>query len=137
MNSFIFDTHVWYWIIIGSDKVPRKIRNKINSAIPAGNIKVSIISAWEIAMLESKGRIKMHINCLDWIKKALAAPSIALCNLTPDIIYESIHLPGSMHNDPADKMIIASARILNATLVTIDKNIVDYSKCGYIKTLTW
>lgn len=137
MNSFILDTHVWYWMIIGSNKVPGKIRNKIKSAIPAGNIKVSILSAWEIAMLESKGRIKMHINCLDWIKNALTAPGISLCSLTPEIIYESIHLPGKVNNDPADKIITASARISNATLVTKDKNTVGYSKSGYIKTLTW
>lgn len=137
MNSFILDTHVWYWIIIGSDKVPRKIRNKIKTAIRESKIKVSIISAWEIAMLESKGRIKMHLNCLDWIKSALIAPGISLCNLTPEIIYESIHLPGNVNNDPADRIIIASARILNAELVTKDKNIVGYSNHGYIKTLTW
>lgn len=137
MDSLILDTHVWYWMVAGSAKVPLRVRNKIKAAIPGSNIKVSIMSAWEIAMLESKGRIKMHINCQEWIKNALTAPGVSVCNLTPDIVYESVHLPDYVHGDPADRIIIASARILNATLVTKDKKIADYSASGYVKTLTW
>lgn len=86
-------------------------------------------------MLVSKNRIKLEGNTLDWINKALSAPGTTLCPLTPDIAYDSVNLPGDFHGDPADRMIVSSARILNGTLVTFDKKILEYSEAGYVKVL--
>lgn len=86
-------------------------------------------------MLVSKNRIQLKGNALDWINKALSAPGISLCPLTPEIAYESVNLPGDFHGDPADRMIVASARKLNGTLVTFDKKILAYSGEGHVKIL--
>ncbi len=77
-------------------------------------------------MLESKGRIQIPINCLDWVNKALQAPGILLAPITPKIAIESSRLPGKFHGDPADRLIVATARILDATLITHDKKLIAY-----------
>ena len=90
---------------------------------------------WEVSMLASKNRIILEGDTMEWINKALSAPGISLYPLTPEIAYESAHLPGNFHGDPADRMIVASARKLNATLVTFDQKILEYSNHGYVQVL--
>ncbi len=86
-------------------------------------------------MLEARGKIKFNVNCMDWVDEALSAPGISLEPLSPEIAIESSRLPGDFHGDPADRIIVATARKLGATLVSSDKEILEYSGEGYIKTL--
>ena len=116
-DSIILDTHIWIWLINGDKKIKDSgFLPIINKAVKSSDIKVSAISTWEVSMLALKNRIILTENTLDWINKALSAPGLNLYPLTPEIAYESSILPGNFHGDPADRIITATARILNSTL---------------------
>ena len=141
MNSpnelVLLDTHVWIWLLNGNEKLKNsKCLPYIENCVKYSNIRVSVISVWEVGMLEAKGRIKFPIDCLDWVNKALKAPGISLLSITPDIAIESSRLPGKFHGDPADRIITATARKLGAVLITHDKNIINYGKKNYLKVKT-
>ena len=84
-------------------------------------------------MLEAKGRLRFAIPCIEWVKKALSAPGLLLASLTPEIAVESSRLPGGFHGDPADRIIAATARQIEAILVTNDQKLLDYGDSGFIK----
>ncbi|MGR3317745.1 MAG: type II toxin-antitoxin system VapC family toxin [Candidatus Anammoxibacter sp.] len=130
----LLDTHVWIWLLNGNEKlINPKCLSYIESCVKYSTIRVSVISVWEIGMLESKGRIKFPMDCLDWVNKALQAPGVSLVPITPDIAIESSRLPGKFHGDPADRIIAATARKLRAVLITHDKNIINYGMENYLK----
>lgn len=133
----LLDTHIWIWLVNGDKRLgsPKFLRQLDRKASRSG-IRVSVISIWEVGMLESRGRISLPYSCLTWVHRALGAPGIALAPLTPEIAVESSRLPGEFHGDPADRIILATARILGATLVTQDSAILNYSKRQHIPTLT-
>jgi PIN domain nuclease of toxin-antitoxin system len=132
----VLDTHVWLWLINGDYRLENSgFLPEINKAARTKSIKIPAISVWEVSMLASKNRITLEGDTMEWINKALSAPGISLCPLTPEIAYESAHLPGNFHGDPADRMIVASARKLNAALVTFDQKILEYSNNGYVQVL--
>jgi PIN domain nuclease of toxin-antitoxin system len=86
-------------------------------------------------MLDAKGRVRLGRDCLGWINEALTAPGVSLAALSPEIAVESNQLPGPFHGDPADRLIVATTRCLNAILVTKDERILVYSAKGFIKSL--
>jgi len=86
-------------------------------------------------MLEAKGRIRLSKDCLAWVHDALASPGISLVPLTPEIAVESCRLPGTFHGDPADRILVATARLLGATLLTRDTGILAYGKGNRVSTM--
>ena len=88
-----------------------------------------------MGMLEAKGRISFPLSCEEWIRRALAAPGMALAPLTPEIALASTRLPGEFHGDPADRIITATARQLGALLLTRDREIIDYGEKGHVSVL--
>jgi len=88
-------------------------------------IGVSIISLWEIAKLHENGRIAFACPVDEWLDKALQYPGFALLDLNVPIVLESTRLPGSFHKDPADQLIVATARILDVPLMTLDSKITE------------
>ena len=90
-------------------------------------IGVSAISVWEIAKLVEYRRLKLPCSIDKWFKQALNYPGISILELTPEIAVESTRLPGEFHRDPADQIIVATARIYNCPLVTSDNKILSYS----------
>jgi len=135
-SLIVLDTHAWIWLINGDEQL------RLSEALPLieraaqfSNVKVSAISVWEVSMLEAKGRISFSIECLDWVKQALAAPGISLVPLTPEISVLSSRLPGEFHGDPADRIIVATALELSASLVTKDKKILRYSKSNPLNVI--
>jgi len=84
-------------------------------------------------MLEAKGRIRFPKLCLDWAKEALAMPGLSLLDLSPEVAVESSRLPGQFHGDPADRIIVATARVHGLLLVTQDLKILEYGKAGFLK----
>jgi PIN domain nuclease of toxin-antitoxin system len=87
---------------------------------------VSVISCWEVAKLVEKARLQLSAGLSDWIDAALLYPGIHLLPLTPQIAVESTQLPGEFHNDPADPMIVATARTHDVPLLTADARIRAY-----------
>lgn len=124
----LLDTHVWLWLVGGAEPFKRPVLSAIERAARSGRIRVSAISVWEVAMLEVKGRIRLSKDCLAWVQDALAAPGTSLVPLTPEIAVESSRLQGVFHEDPADRILVATARLLGATLLTRDERILTYGK---------
>lgn len=132
----ILDTHIWIWLINGDPRIKKPaILSQLNKAVKNSNIFIPAICLWEVAMTVSKKRISLSEDTLSWIKKASSAPGISVYPLTAEVAYESTRLPGDFHGDPADRLIAATARIIDGTLITFDKQILKYSKEGFLKTL--
>lgn len=135
-DGLVLDTHVWLWIVEGSESwLSAAAIQRIEAASGQGRILVSAISVWEVAMLEAKGRISLSRSVEEWVHAALRAPGTKLLGLTPEIAIESSRLPGSPHGDPADRILVASARVLGAQLATCDGSILDYASAGHLAVL--
>ena len=121
----VLDTHIWIWWVHGDSSLPAAIGTLLNGSEPTG-IAVSAISCWEVAKLVERGRLTLPCPVFDWLQQALAYPGVRLIELSPRICVESTQLPGEFHRDPADQIIVATARILDAPLVTVDGKILEY-----------
>lgn len=132
----VLDTHVWIWMVAGDRAMlSASAVQEIQRAAEAGLVRVSPISVWEVAMLEAKGRISLSRPINDWVGAALRAPGVRLESMSPEIAIDSTRLPGSPHGDPADRILMASARVLGGRLATCDAGIIDFSKSGHISVL--
>lgn len=132
----LLDTHCWIWAQLGlTGNLSRTAISAIKAAEATGELLVSVISIWELGMLEQKGRISLPMSIRIWVEEALMKPGISPAALTPEIAIESSHLPGEMHGDPADRIIVATARILGATLLTKDRQLIEYSQGRHVRVL--
>jgi PIN domain nuclease of toxin-antitoxin system len=131
----LLDTHIWLWLIQGDSTLSLQARRLIDDASENQVLFVSVISIWEIAMLESKNKIKLESSCHTWVKTAFSLPGIELLTLTPDIAIESCNLPGQFHGDPADRILAATARTENLHLMTRDKKLQIYSTKNFINVI--
>jgi PIN domain nuclease of toxin-antitoxin system len=124
----LLDTHCWVWIQAGAkNRLPPKMIRGIQRAAAVGNLLLSVISVWEVGILESKGKIRFGMPCEQWVKEALATPGMMLAPLTPEIALASSRLPGSFHGDPADRILVATARNMGAKIATVDERVLDYA----------
>ncbi len=132
----LLDTHVWIWVMEGEAReVAPAVRHAVEEAGAAGRVLVSAISVWEVAMLAAKGRIRFRMEVDEWVRRALNAPGVHFSGLSPDVAVDSTRLPEPIHGDPADRILIATARRTGATLVTRDLKIVDYGRQGLLSVL--
>ena len=128
----LLDTHYWIWLQLGSEQLSGKARKAAEQAAAEGRLLLSVISVWELGMLEAKRRIQLRAPCGQWVREALATPGLTLVPLTPEIALDSSRLPEPFHGDPADRMIVASARRMGARLLTRDQKLVDYSRRHHV-----
>ena len=89
-------------------------------------IGVSAVSCWEIAKLVEYGRVQLSADLPEWFEVALNRPGITLLPLTPEVAIEATSLPGDFHRDPADQIIVATARVNECQLVSTDRQIINY-----------
>ena len=122
----LLDTHIWFWWVQGDSRLSVRHQQILNGALSNQTIGVSAFSCWEISMMISRGRVVVAVPPLDWISSALAPSGIILLPLTPEICAESVQLPQPIHGDPADRIIIAKARVHSALLLTEDLKILVY-----------
>ena len=128
----VLDTHIWVWWVHG-DKQLTQTQIKVIGEHETDVIGISAISCWEIAKLVEYGRLKLPCPLEEWFEQALSYPGIHLLPLTPQIAIESTRLPGEFHRDPADQIIVATARVYNCPLVTSDERILNYPHVRTIK----
>ena len=121
----LLDTHIWVWWVHGTEELSAAHRKLIDSAQETG-IGVSAISCWEIAKLVERKRLSLPCPVFDWLQQALVYPGIQLIELSPRISGESAELPGTFHKDPADQIIVATARVLDVEIITVDTKILAY-----------
>ena len=121
----VVDTHIWIWWVHDHPSLQKWMRDRI-VAEESDGIGVSAISCWEVAKLVSLNRINLNGNTEAWFADALAYPGVQLIALTPEISIDANNLPGTFHKDPADQIIVATARILGCDLLTGDGRILAY-----------
>jgi len=125
----LLDTHVWIWLMNADPHLKRsKWLPIIEKAVEKNRVTVSIISVWEVAMLEAKNRIVLPYSLYEWVHRALGDAGIALASLTPEIAIESTRFPETSGLDPADRILMATAKSLGALLLTRDEKILSYGK---------
>jgi PIN domain nuclease of toxin-antitoxin system len=127
----VLDTHIWVWWVHGDARLSVR-QSELLTENEARGLGVSVISCWEVAKLVERGRLVLPYPVADWFDQALAYPGITLLELTPRIALESTQLPGTFHRDPADQIVVATARIHDAQLLTSDEKILAYP---HVKTL--
>jgi PIN domain nuclease of toxin-antitoxin system len=121
----LLDTHIWFWWV-RADPLLKPAHAQYIAANEANGVGVSVISVWELAMLHKRGKVTLDRPLPDWVRLALSYPNVRLLDLTPDTAVESVFLPDPFHKDPADRFLVATARILNIPIVTQDAKILAY-----------
>lgn len=121
----VLDTHIWFWWVQDEPRLSAEQRRLI-AANESTGLGVSVMSCWEIALLIAKKRLTLSDPIDVWMNQALRYPGIRLLALTAEIAVASTCLPGEFHPDPADRIIVATARAHNCSLVTVDSRILRY-----------
>jgi PIN domain nuclease of toxin-antitoxin system len=134
-EALLLDTHVWIWLVRGQDRISKDILELMFVAAGAGAMFLSVMSIWELSLLDAKRRITLNVPCLTWVRTALERSGALTVPLTCDIAVASHQLPGQLHSDPVDRVLVATARTENLTLVTRDRAILDYAAQGHVRAL--
>lgn len=121
----LLDTHVLIWWLDGPDRLSAAQRRVVGTASRTSPLLLSDISLWEVATLHGLGRIRLTFPLREWLEKAAAPPLVRRYGISPAIAAELATLPDSFHRDPADRILVATARVLGATLLTQDRRILD------------
>ena len=122
----VLDTHALVWWVSGDAQLSRKARHAIEAESPEGGILVSAISAWEVAMLIKAGRLVLTMDTNAWLEQVALIPAIRFVPVDVQLSVLSVDLPGEFHKDPADRLIVATARHYAVPLVTADLKIRGY-----------
>ena len=130
--KYPLDTHTWIWWNMNPKKLSKKVKKLIHDTEGYDELLLSAISPWEFSKLLEKKRLGISCNPEDWIKAALDMPKLRVIPLHPILAYRSTILPQPFHDDPADQIIVASAREENATILTKDQKILKYE---HVKSL--
>jgi PIN domain nuclease of toxin-antitoxin system len=130
MSDLLLDTCAVLWLAQGVDMTPAS-----RTAIADRKLNVSPISAWEIANLVRKGRLASTLPVANWFHQTVGKMAAGMPPLSVEILTGSCSLPGSPPDDPADRIIIATARQADMTVVTRDRQILDYARAGHVRTL--
>ena len=121
----LLDTHVLIWWLNDIDRLSSAQKAVVMAASVDSPLLVSDISLLEIATLHGLGRLRLKIPLREWLEKATAPPLVRRQGISPAIAAESAALPDSFHRDPADRILVATARVIGATLLTHDRRILD------------
>lgn len=136
--ALLLDTHAAIWLMEGG--LESSTVELIGSAGAAGGVFVSPVSAWEIGLLtrpraDAPPKLALEPDPQSWFAALMAKPIIRTAHLTARIALEASNLPGSLHQDPADRLLIATARELALPLVTRDRKIIDYGLQGFLSVI--
>lgn len=133
--GLLFDTHALIWTV-EDQPMSAAAELAISTAAAMGQpVYVSPISAWERGMLVAKGRMSSPLPPKAWFQKVTSDPHIAVAELTMDILTDASFLPAPLHGDPADRILIATARAYDLTLITHDRAILRYAAQGHVRAI--
>jgi PIN domain nuclease of toxin-antitoxin system len=133
VSGLLLDTCAAIWLATGAPMATAARKAIVAAALDAG-VLVSSATAWEIGLLSRRG-LQFLPDPKSWFRTLLGMNGVRLAPLTPDIAIDSSLLPGEVHGDPADRMLIATARSLGVPIVTRDRLILAYAKAGQVKAL--
>jgi PIN domain nuclease of toxin-antitoxin system len=137
MSGLLLDTHIWLWYAEGlSDHLRPAHVERLDELRRKEGLFVSVVSVWEVGAQVRKGRVQLSVPLRDWVEGTSSTRGIRFMPLDAATAAESTQLPGELHGDPADRFLVATARIHGATLATRDKAIIDYGKAGFVRVLS-
>lgn len=122
MNSLL-DTHIWIWWLTGSPSLKRAERDAIDAVAEAGQLCLPAISMWEAQVLHAKQRLQLPLPFADWLGRATDSQMLTVLPLDRDVVIALNSLPANFHGDPADRLIVATARAHGLPLATQDRAI--------------
>ncbi len=131
----VLDTHVFIWVMEDGPRLGPEARRTIVDSSNDNGVGISAITPWEIALLQDRGRLRLAREVAGWMEAALGQPGIRLLPINPRIAIDSVRLPGAFHADPADRLIVATARHWNAPLMTADAAIISYGEAGHVEVV--
>lgn len=135
MSDLLLDTCAVIWAGSGARMTDRSVA-AITEAQTAGRpVSASPFTAWEIGTLVSRERLRLTYAPADWFRRFLRRGNVTLTDLSPELLVDSSFLPGNPPRDPADRIIIATARASGMTVVTRDRQILDYADAGHVMAL--
>jgi len=124
--KLLLDTHVWLWTLTDPDRLGRRARRALGRA--SNELWLSPISTWELIVLAERGRVKLDDEAGRWAREALRRSPVLEAPFTHEVAIQSRELAPS-HPDPADRFIMATARVCELTLVTADEVLLDLRLC--------
>lgn len=134
-TKYLLDTCAVIWIATRTHISPTTLATLREAHETGQPARVSLITAWELGLLGTRGRLPAARTPIDLFDEFVAQPGIALQGLTADVLVAASFLPGPIHRDPADRILIATARALDMSLVTGDRHILEYADRGYVRAL--
>ena len=135
MADYLLDTCAAIWIMNG-DPLRDPAATELPQALERnGRLVISPITAWEIATLVAKKRILLTLRPEVWFSKLYDLPGVTLVDMLPSVLIASTSLPGKTPTDPADRILIATAREFDYTLVTRDRLLLKYASSGYVRAM--
>lgn len=125
MSAALLDTHAWIWWVDDPDRLGVDAARVIASAIASDGLVISAISAWEVALLVKRGRLELDRDVTSWIAGTERVPYVRFAPIEQRVAVGSVLLDG-LHDDPADRIIVATALDLGVPLITADRRLRDY-----------
>jgi len=122
----LLDTHAWVWFISNPVKLSKKAEKSIKKAMQENEVLISSICAWEVALLVSKNRLELTMDVSEWISSSEKLPFIRFIPIDNGIAVRSVYLPQPLHNDPADRIIIATSMKYGAPIITMDEKVLNF-----------
>ena len=119
---------------VNRDPLRVDARKAISRAASAGALYLSPVSAWEIGLLVRRG-LELGISAETYIERAFRLPGVRIAALTPEITVRSSYLPGNLHEDPVDRMLVSTAIIMGLKLITRDQRLLDYGAQGFLAVM--
>ena len=127
----LLDTHVWWWSINEPENLSDAALNAIRET-KTDQRAIASISIWEFAMMAARKKIELKITPAEWLLYALGKTGIRVMEISPEVAIEACSLPGNFHKDPADRIIVATARVNHRALITKDKKIIEYPEVNAV-----
>jgi PIN domain nuclease of toxin-antitoxin system len=131
-THFLLDTHVLVWWVEGQKNFSDSTKQMLDNA---HILWVSPVSFWEVGLLHNKNRLHLSWPFNDWVRKSLTAPCIRECPFDSQIAAESTQLFYGAHHDPADRFLMATARVMNLPIVTRDRRIIAHGEQGFLRVI--
>lgn len=134
-SVLLLDTHIWIWLVEGDNRLTRRLVDSLHAAAEHHGLWVHPISAWEVAMLNRKGRLNLSRPVRQWIVEATNLPGIEVAPVTPAVAAEAALLETPGLTDPVDRWLVAAAWTEGVTLVTLDREILRFAESGGVRVM--
>jgi PIN domain nuclease of toxin-antitoxin system len=135
-TRLLLDTHFWIWgREYDNRRISRHLAERLDAAAVEGRLLLHPISAWEVGLLVKKRRLTLDRPVRQWLDEALHLPGIRVVEFTPEIAMESALLEAPALTDPVDRILVATAQVLGATLLTSDRKILDWAAGGGVRVM--